>query len=615
VLLAEYKNSAFVTVPVGVCEGLSPNRQFGKAEAKADRLSTPRILRTTRNRDGAWSKGLLLTPYKERPIGTRLGRRYSRCRPYPVVSVTQRKDSLMISRGRPWTYRAAVSLFCFSFAGALLAQNRSLIGKEIAIVRHLKNGDEFELSIPRLIAFGDKLFEAKWTIQEGAGRPLTKGTGAPLSDPSNPLVFPRNFNRVSGPDSNSCSGCHNEPFAGGGGDKVTAVFVLGQRFDFATFDHTDGVATDESTMENGQFATLQDIANERKTIGMNGSGFIEMLARQMTARMQAIRDSIAPGTAKPLVANGVSFGTLARNPDGSWITSGVQGLPPASLATSGPDKPPTLLIFPFSQAGAFISLRQFTNSAFNQHHGIQSEERFGSGIDADGDGFTDELTRADVTATVVYQATLAVPGQIIPSDDEVRRAVSNGQQRFSDAGCANCHIPKLPLYNKGWIYTEPGPYNPAGNLQVGEAPTLSVDLTSDELPGPRLKPDSNGVVWVPAFTDLKLHNICTGPKDPNGETLNQNLAPTLPGFFGGSEYFLTRKLWGLANSGPFLHHGKFTTIREAIGAHAGEALASRQAFDALSEYDRDSIIEFLKTLKVLPPGVRQLVLQRPSEDY
>jgi hypothetical protein len=35
----------------------------------------------------------------------------------------------------------------------------------------------------------------------------------------------------------------------------------------------------------------------------------------------------------------------------------------------------------------------------------------------------------------------------------------------------------------------------------------------------------------------------------------------------------------------------------------------------LSEYDRDSIIEFLKTLKVLPPGVRQLVLQRPSEDY
>lgn len=520
----------------------------------------------------------------------------------------------MISRRRSLTYRAVAGLICLSFAGVLFAQNRSLIGKEISIVRHLKDGEEFELTIPRLIAFGDKLFEAKWTIQEGAGRPLTKGTGTPLSDPNSPLTFPRNFNRVSGPDSNSCSGCHNEPFAGGGGDRVTEVFVLGQRFDFATFDHSDGIVTRGSTMENGQFAILQDIANERKTIGMNGSGFIEMLARQMTAQMQAIRDSIAPGTAKPLVASGVSFGTLARNADGTWNTSGVQGLPPASLASTGSAQPPSLLIFPFSQAGAFVSLRQFTNTAFNQHHGIQSEERFGVGVDADGDGFTNELTRADVTAAVVYQATLPVPGQIVPSDEDVRSAVSNGQNRFTQVGCASCHIPKLPLYNKGWIYTEPGPYNPAGNLQVGGAPTLSVDLTSDQLPGPRLKPDANGVVWVPAFTDLKLHNICNGPTDPNGESLNQNLAASSPEFFAGNQYFLTRKLWGFANSGPFLHHGKFTTIREAIGAHAGEALSSRQAFDALSEYDRDSIIEFLKTLKVLPQGASQLVLQKPTED-
>jgi hypothetical protein len=520
----------------------------------------------------------------------------------------------MISGGPTWTHRAVVGVSCLLFAGALFAQNRGLIGKEISIVRHLKDGEEYEISIPKLIAFGDKLFEAKWTIQEGAGRPLTKGTGTPLSDPSNPLVFPHNFNRVSGPDSNSCSGCHNEPFVGGGGDRVTEVFVLGQRFDFASFDHTDGVVTEGSVMENGQFAILQNIANERKTIGMNGAGFIEMLARQMTARMQAIRDSITPGTSKALAANGVSFGTLARNADGSWNTAGVQGLPPASLATSGPGQPPSLLVFPFSQAGAFISLRQFTNTAFNQHHGIQSEERFGVGVDADGDGFVDELTRADVTAVAVYQATLPVPGQIIPNDEEVRRAVSNGQQRFADVGCASCHVPKLPLYNKGWIYTEPSPYNPAGNLQIGGAPTLSVDLTSDELPGPRLKPDSNGVVWVPAFTDLKLHNISTGPTDPNAEPLNQNLAFTSPQFFNGNGFFLTRKLWGLANSGPFLHHGKFTTMREAIGAHAGEALASRQAFDALSEYDRDSIIEFLKTLKVLPPGTSQRMLQKPTEE-
>ena len=38
---------------------------------------------------------------------------------------------------------------------------------------------------------------------------------------------------------------------------------------------------------------------------------------------------------------------------------------------------------PFHQAGAVVSLRQFTNNAFTHHHGMQSEERFGVGIDED----------------------------------------------------------------------------------------------------------------------------------------------------------------------------------------------------------------------------------------
>ena len=36
----------------------------------------------------------------------------------------------------------------------------------------------------------------------------------------------------------------------------------------------------------------------------------------------------------------------------------------------------------------------------NQHHGIQSTERFGVGTDPENDGFTKELTRADVAAVV-----------------------------------------------------------------------------------------------------------------------------------------------------------------------------------------------------------------------
>ena len=517
----------------------------------------------------------------------------------------------MKSSASCWFVGTVVFGASLSLAAVVVAQTRSLIGKEVALARHLKDGEEFELSIQRLIAFGDKIFEAKWTVQEGAGRPLSKGTGSStptLSDPSSPLVFPRNFNRVSGPDSNSCSGCHNEPFVGGGGDRVTAVFVEGNRFDFATFDHNDGIPLRGAVAESGQFTTLQDIANERKTVSMNGSGFIEMLARQMTAALQEERNSLQPGKSIALTANGVNFGMLSRNADGTWDTSKVEGITALSLGRANVSAPPTLILMPFQQASSVVSLRQFTNNAFNQHHGMQSSERFGAGVDEDGDGFVDELTRADITAVTVYQATLPVPGQVISDDPDVQRAVANGQQLFKQVGCASCHIPSLPLYNKGWIYSEPSPYNPPGNLQVGQAPSLNVDLTSDQLPGPRLKPDRNGVVWVPAFTDLKLHNLCVNAQDPNGEALNQDVATTSPQFAAGNQFFLTRKLWGFANEGPYMHHGKFTTIRESIGAHNGEAAASQKAFNTLSDYDRDSIIEYLKTFQVLQPGTRSLVV-------
>lgn len=503
-----------------------------------------------------------------------------------------------------WPTSLAAALWFCSLAFVARAEDAaSRIGREVAVPRHLQDGEEYQLSVPQLIAFGEKLFSARWTVQEGAGRPLSKGTasGATLSDPSTPLVFPFNFNRLSGPDANSCSGCHNLPATGGGGDRVGNVFVLGQRFDFISFNHADAMATGGALDERGNFVTQQTFANERKTIGMNGSGFIEMLARQMTADLQAIRDSLAPGASKALVTKGVSFGTLARRSDGTWDTSLVQGVAAPSLLSRDANHPPSLLVMPFHQAGAVVSLRQFSINAFNQHHGIQAEERFGLGIDEDGDGFVNEMTTADVIAVTLFQATLPVPGRVIPNDPEIQKAVRTGELLFSRLGCASCHIPKLPLTNKGWLYSEPNPYNPPGNLRIGDAAPLTVDLTSEQLPSPRLQPDPRGVVWVPAFTDLKLHDITSGPSDPNAEPLDQNQPAGSAAFFQGNTKFLTRKLWGTANSGPFMHHGKFTTMREAVLVHSGEALASRQAFEALSPHERNCIIEFLKSLQVLPP--------------
>jgi cytochrome c553 len=525
-----------------------------------------------------------------------------------------------------------VVLVALLMLGALVApipvsaQTADLIGKELSVPQHLQDGQEFQTSLPNLIAFGSQLFSARWTTQEGQGRPQAKGTGSTLSDPTSPLTFPRNFDRLSGPDANSCAGCHNTPFVGAGGDRVSEVFVLGQRFDFLDFDHSNAIPTRGAVDESGRFVTMVTAFNERKTIGMNGSGFIEMLARQMTAELQAERNSTSVGTSVALSSKGVSFGTLTHNADGTWDVSQVQGIPAPSLVTTN-STAPTLIIRPFHQVGNVVSVRQFSNNAFNHHHGIQAEERFGLG-DPDGDGFRSELTTADMTAVTLFQVTLNVPGQVIPNDPQVQQAIQAGQQLFIQVGCGSCHIPTLPLTaasnpgapeQPGWIYTEPSPYNPTAgpnspNLTPGPsnypitAPPLMVDLTSDSLPQPRLKP-REGVVLVPAYSDLKLHVMADGPTDPNSEPLDQNQPAGSPGFFAGNQKFITRKLWGLANAGPFGHAGKFTTMREAINlGHNGEATASRRAFQALSSSQQDEVVEFLKSLQVLAPGTRCLVV-------
>lgn len=507
------------------------------------------------------------------------------------------------SFGSAWAI-LPILLFSAALAAPLLADDFEL-GQEVAVRERLADGDEMTIDRGALIHHGAELFNAMWTRQEGGGRPLTTGTGAPLADPTSPLVFPRNANRISAPDANSCGGCHNLPRSGGGGDIVANVFVLGQRFDHITFDPNDVITKRGALDEEGKFPTLDESANSRATLGMFGSGYIEMLARQMTSEMQTIAAGMAPGTMAELVTKDVSFGTLARNADGTWDASGVTGLAPGSTASSGQDAP-NLIVRPFHQVGAVISVREFTNNAFNHHHGIQSTERFGDDTDPDGDGYTNEMSRAEVTAATVYQTTLAVPGRRIPHFRPVEEAVLNGEQKFVELGCAGCHTPQLPLDNWGWVYVEPNPFNPPGNARPGDIPEMKINLNSEYLPQPRLRQQGD-ITWVPAYTDLKLHDITTGPDDPNCEALDQHRAGT-PEFFNGNCKFLTKKLWGAGNEPPYMHHGKFMTMREAIEAHAGEAQSSTDAWHAASDYDRNSIIEFLKTLQLLDEGTTSLVV-------
>jgi Di-haem oxidoreductase, putative peroxidase len=491
---------------------------------------------------------------------------------------------------------------------------QSNVGRENGLSCRLNDGQEFLTSVGQLLSLGRSLFSANFTESDGAGRPLTKGTGRPLTDSSHPLIGSRAWNRFSGPDANSCAGCHNSPYGivGGAGDLATNVFVLGQRFDSATFDPNDKLPTRGATDEEGQVVPMEMMANSRASTGLFGAGYLEMLARQITADLQDIRCAIKPGETKELVSKGIHFGKLTLTKTGVWDTSQATGLGRLSLISTASNNPPSLIIRPWHQASNVVSIREFTNNAFNQHHGMQSTERFGVDTDPDGDGVKNELTRADITAVSVFQAALQVPGRVIPRDRVIEAAVLNGERVFRQIGCASCHIPRLPLDKKGWIYSEPNPYNPPGNLRLGETKTLFVDLSSDELPLPRLKPDVTGIVWVEAYTDFKLHDIVGPDDDASGsidkEPLDMNQSVWSKKFKEGNRRFLTRRLWGDANMPNHYHHGLYTTMRRSVLAHSGEALQQRTAFERLRKYDQDSLIEFLKTLQVLPPGTKDLIV-------
>jgi CxxC motif-containing protein (DUF1111 family) len=60
--------------------------------------------------------------------------------------------------------------------------------------------------------------------------------------------------------------------------------------------------------------------------------------------------------------------------------------------------------------------------------------------------------------------------------------------------------------------------------------------------------------------------------------------------------FLTRPLWGVARSRPYLHDGRAATLEDAILLHGGEAQAARDAFAKLLDSERAPLRIFLTTL-------------------
>ena len=436
-------------------------------------------------------------------------------------------------------------------------------------------------SVEELEQLGEVLFATSFNTLDGAGRPTLTGDG----EFRDRRVSPENFNRISGPDANACSGCHTLPRIGGGGDNVANVFALADRFDFVDFEdqtHLDHRSEVEELQNPGpqypEPLNLENVGNERNTVGMFGSGFVELLAREMTRDLQRIEEQAIEEARergqivrKPLISKGVDFGVIAAHPRGFTYTTEVEGV-------DG-----DLIVKPFIAKGVVTSLREFTNTALIQHHGMVSYELAGPHVDLDGDGVIHEMTPGDVTALVVFQARLPSPIEVTPDDPAVTQAIEVGRGLFDSIGCTECHIPALPL--ESVTFTEPNEFNLGRDLRPGSVERLlEVDLT-DLATG--FQRDEEGRYLIPIYSDLRRHEMGEMLDD---EEVIQSGVPT--------DQWMTRRLWGFASEPPFLHNGRALLVSEAILAHGGEAEAAKTRFERLPKEEQDAIVEFLKSLQI-----------------
>lgn len=458
-------------------------------------------------------------------------------------------------------------------------------GDERAVTQHTDQGliDQGRVPFKTLVQRGAAIFTAAFTEEEGRGRPTQTGVVPPLF--RSPRTGVEGFNRVSGPDADSCAGCHNRPRMGGAGDNAANVFTQAERFAY----YSDPFQPDDNGLQLP--TSYLGAGNERNTPSLFGAGLIELLAREMTAELHAIRsaayeDAATRGTPVrvALVTKGVDFGFLTVGPDASTNTGEVTGIDP------------DLIVRPFSAKGTVASIREFANHELFARHGVQAVERFGRDADADGDGVRNELSEGDVTALSVYIAQLATPGYLEARNPRFSVAIRRGETLFTQIGCASCHIPEMEIrYTQ---FEEPGPYNPPGTLRQVDVPRpFRFDLRrAGEPPRPR----SFGTrLRISPFTDLKRHVMGNNPMI-NNELLSQNGLPT--------NVFLTRPLWGVRSSAHYLHNGRATRLRDAILAHGGEAQPARDRFAGKSLADQNSLIEYLKGLRLMSEGQRSLVV-------
>ena len=388
--------------------------------------------------------------------------------------------------------------------------------------------------------------------------------------------------RVNGLDAQSCNECHTivsnrtrPPTLGLGGVGgmvqnaiiMPSVIDVGDSYDdrvvFQPGHEPELPMSFEGTADfNGRLANPPFLF---------GGGGVELLGKEMTEDLQnrlAVARSSPPGTVTPLITHGVDFGSITTLDAAGNVALDVEGIGPEDQTGKTPDE--ILVVRPFGRKGENFSMRDFDRGAMQFHFGIQPVEVVGAGSDEDRDGTSDEISIDEMTALHVFDVTNPPP-RIEPLGPAARR----GYQSFQAIGCADCHRPFLDTRQRRIPLAFPEVANrPDENVYA----RISLERVGFE-------PVPGHGVRVPLFADLKRHKM--------GERLKESFER---GEIANDE-FTTARLWGIADTAPYLHDGRATTLEDAIELHGGEAQGARDQFVALGEQGREDLLRFLGKLR------------------
>ncbi len=422
--------------------------------------------------------------------------------------------------------------------------------------------DRHKVGIDALFVVGDELFGYLFRPENGWG----SGRADRKAIDYTPRLRRVHQGLAGGPDAFACSSCHSKGGLDGAGTQSQNAFLRG-----------DG----ERTVG----------ADQRNAPHLLGLGPVACLAREMSGQLQAqaagVRERAkAEGrrVEQALTTKGVSFGRIAAGPDGTLDYRAVEGVDP------------DLTIRPFGWKGHQATLRDMAEESLHIHQGLLSKRiqlavrdgtldpgPYGKGpwYDVDEDGVSLEIDAAMLTTVVGYLAQLEVPVIRPPRDPGLLDAWAAGRSHFDEIGCSGCHVPTLELDDPKLDARQPA---------EPDRPAFIIDVAKDG-DGPRVEPKYAGDTTsylVHLFSDLKRHDM--------GDAL-ASLSPqgAIP-----ARVFLTRPLWGLAETAPYLHDGRAPTVHDAIVLHGGEATAARVAYLALDEPARASVRVFLASLSRQP---------------